>query len=71
MYDVMKLYGVTQLLKIDDGIMVTNKFHQSKGITSFENLHIISDVINNLDFPANIIKIVERILNKIPLDSEF
>lgn len=64
MYDVMKLYGVTQLLKIDNGILVTNKFHRSKGITSFENLHIVSDVINNLDFPANVVEIVEKILKK-------
>jgi hypothetical protein len=62
MYDVLKLYGVTQLLKIDSGIMVTNKFHKSKGITNFENLHIVSDVINDLDFPANVVEIVEEII---------
>lgn len=50
------------MLKIDNGIPVTNNFHQSKGITDFENLHIVSDVINNLGFPANVIEIVEKIL---------
>jgi hypothetical protein len=62
MYDVLKLYGVTQLLEIDHGIMVTNNFHRSKGITHFENIHIVSDVINNLDFPANVVEIVEEIV---------
>ena len=60
MYDVLKLYGVTQLLKIDNAILVTNNFHRSRGITDFENLHIISDVINNLSFPASIIDIVSE-----------
>lgn len=41
---------------------MTNKFHKSKGITNFENLHIVSDVINDLDFPANVVKIVEEIV---------
>ncbi|MDQ1255012.1 MAG: hypothetical protein QG646_4291, partial [Euryarchaeota archaeon] len=62
MYDVLKLYGVTQLLEVDNGIMVTNNFHKSKGITNFENLRVVSDVINNLDFPANVIEIVEEIV---------
>lgn len=66
MYDVMKLYGVTQLLKIDNGIMVTNKFHESKGITNFENLHIVSDAINNLDFPKNVVEMVEEIIGHSP-----
>lgn len=62
MYDVLKLYGVTELLEIDNGIMVTNNFHRCKGIISLENLHIVSDVINNLDFPANVVGIVEEIV---------
>ncbi|KKG72992.1 hypothetical protein [Methanosarcina mazei] len=62
MYDVLKLYGVTQLLKIDNGIMVTNKFHKSKGITDFENIQIVSDVINDLNFPKNVVEIVEEIV---------
>lgn len=61
MYDVLKLYGVTRLLEIESGILVTNNFHRSKNVIDFENLHIISDVINNLDFPANIIEIVSEI----------
>lgn len=64
MYDVLKLYGVTKLLNIREGILVTNNFHKSNGITKFENLHIVSNVINDLSFPSNIISIVEKILNQ-------
>lgn len=64
MYDVLKFYGVTQLLNIPNGIVVTNDFHESKAIISFENLHIVSNVIDDLDFPENVVKIVKEIINQ-------
>lgn len=63
MYDVLKLHGVTRLLNIERGILVTNNFHRSKGITVFENLHIVSDIIDNPDFPANLIDTVLEIVD--------
>ena len=63
MSDILKQYGVTQLLNIENGIIVTDVFHKSKGITYFENLHIVSDVINSLYFPANIVKLVDKIVS--------
>jgi hypothetical protein len=60
MPDVLKLYGVTQLLNIHNVVLITNKFGRFKGVTKFEYIHIITDIIEDTNFPLNLLDIVER-----------
>jgi len=66
MEDILKFYGIVNLLGVPDGIFINGgaikqKYH---GLSRFENIHLLQNAFISPDFPEKLKGCVERIIHQ-------